>query len=98
MQPVDTARCSDRTLILIGRCSVTRLLIAQPNYRVCSSCPAVSLIPTSSAEPPIPVAEDGSDTDYLRVAGKAESGGMAEQMLEAAVVCLLCGGRWVRVY
>jgi hypothetical protein len=58
----------------------------------------VSLIPTSSAEPPIPVAEDGTDTDYLRVAGKAESGGMTEQMLEAAVVCLLCGGRWVRVY
>lgn len=94
-------------LIGIGRCSVTRLLITHPKYRVCSICPAISLLPPSIVSLPIAVDESGRDTDHTRFekkmtgkgrGGKTEAGiGLAEELLEAAVVCLRCGGRWVRV-
>ncbi len=58
------------------RCSVTRLLITTPEYRICTVCPAVSRVPASW--------------------GGQESQGIAQMALDAAVACVMCGGRWAR--
>lgn len=99
----------ESVLTYSGRCSVTRLLITNPDYRVCSCCPAVSLMPPSCTSPPIPVNETGQDLDYTRSAsrlvdpavpanGDSPRLGLVNMLLEEAVVCLHCGGRWVRVF
>lgn len=88
-----------------GRCSVTGYLLLTANYRVCSVCPAASLMPARYAGAPISVAADGKTRDDARLARPAltadrearkEEGWVVEEALEAAVVCLLCAGRWVR--
>jgi general transcription factor 3C protein 4 len=68
-------------------------------YRVCTTCPAVSLIPERHLTPPIPVSPDGADRDWERFADPAvahEGDKLVQEALEAAVACVMCGGRWMR--
>ncbi|KAK4686225.1 general transcription factor 3C polypeptide 4, partial [Tremellales sp. Uapishka_1] len=81
-----------------SRCSITRSLITTSNYRVCTTCPCISLIPRKYGRLPIAVTEEGVEGDYKRFELKknAETG-VLETVLEAAKVCVMCGGRWMRV-
>lgn len=87
-------------LMPLGRCSITQLLITTPTYRVCTTCPVVSLIPQRHLTPPIPVSSDGADRDWERFGDSAvvvhEGETLVQQALEAAVACVMCGGRWMR--
>ncbi|WVQ99399.1 hypothetical protein IAU59_006532 [Kwoniella sp. CBS 9459] len=49
-----------------ARCTITHLLITHPHYRVCSTCPAVSLLPRKISQPPIVVDNQGVDHDFQR--------------------------------
>ncbi|KAK8864379.1 hypothetical protein IAR55_001627 [Kwoniella newhampshirensis] len=86
-----------------SRCSITRLLITHPHYRVCSVCPAISLLPRRHVATPIPVDREGRDHDWQRFSGSEQSEGDAiredwivQMALESAVACVICGGRWMR--
>ncbi|BEI87844.1 uncharacterized protein CcaverHIS019_0105620 [Cutaneotrichosporon cavernicola] len=63
------------------RCSVTRLLITTPEYRICTVCPAVSRVPSSWGR-----------QEKESVASLS----LAQTALDAAVACVMCGGRWAR--
>ncbi|WWC94150.1 hypothetical protein V866_000989 [Kwoniella sp. B9012] len=82
------------------RCSITHLLITHPHYRVCSTCPAISLLPKRHLSIPIPVDEQGKDHDYQRFipspSTAVEEDSLIQIALEAAIACLNCGGRWQR--
>ncbi|WVW83875.1 hypothetical protein I302_105897 [Kwoniella bestiolae CBS 10118] len=80
------------------RCSTTHLLITHPHYRVCSTCPAISLLPKRHLSTPIPVDDQGRDHDYQRFipSQRAEEDSLIQVALEAAIACLNCGGRWQR--
>ncbi|WVR07016.1 hypothetical protein IAU60_004055 [Kwoniella sp. DSM 27419] len=83
-----------------SRCSITRLLITHPHYRVCSTCPSISLLPRRHRRGPIEVDHEGLDHDYTRFQRdehRPDSDDWVVQgMLEAAVSCIVCGGRWQR--
>ena len=82
-----------------ARCSITHFLITDPTYRVCTTCPSVSLLPTRHRTPPIPVTDDGEDRDWKRFAteiSRDQGDWMVQTALEAAVGCVMCGGRWMR--
>ncbi|KAL1405531.1 hypothetical protein Q8F55_009169 [Vanrija albida] len=73
------------------RCSVTHFPITTPEYRLCPVCPAVSLIPRSQTG-------GGGEAAVANGAGAgpgADAGDAVVQLaLEAAVHCVMCGGRW----
>lgn len=66
---------------IADRCSVTHLLITTPDYRVCTVCPRICLLPRSVSKVPGP--PDGGDE-------------LVQIVLEAARACPSCGGRWSR--
>lgn len=74
---------------------MTNILITTSTYRVCNTCPGISLFPRRQLAVPIPVSSHGDSLDWQRFKG-SRSGEMVEQLLEAATVCVMCGGRWVR--
>ena len=84
----------------VARCSITHSVITTSTYRVCSTCPAIALFPTRYVAVPVPVTDEGDDRDHQRfdrVAGEGDGAGrLVDEALEAAVVCVMCGGRWVR--
>ena len=80
---------------------MTRFLVTEAAYRICTSCPAVALLPTRLRRPHVAVDKSGRDTDWQRfekATGASEASGdeMVQEALEAAVVCVRCGGRWAR--
>ena len=75
---------------------MTNLLITTSSYRVCNTCPAISLFPAKFASQLLPVTLQGETIDWQRFVGTEENREMVETLLEAAIVCVLCGGRWVR--
>ncbi|WRT66351.1 uncharacterized protein IL334_003306 [Kwoniella shivajii] len=80
-----------------SRCSITHLLITHPHYRVCSTCPAISLLPQRHLQTPISVDREGKDQDWARfvpIEGGEDS--LIQVALEAAIGCPSCGGRWQR--
>ncbi|WWC89352.1 uncharacterized protein L201_004274 [Kwoniella dendrophila CBS 6074] len=84
-----------------SRCSITHLLVTHPHYRVCSTCPAISLLPKKHLSVPIVVDDQGKDHDYRRFQVNPEHSEENEDKLiqvalESAVCCLNCGGRWQR--
>ncbi|RXK38303.1 hypothetical protein M231_04476 [Tremella mesenterica] len=81
------------------RCSVTRFLITQPNYRICLSCPAIALLPDRLIRTPIAIDERGKERDWKRFRtpiDRTRGDWLVQEVLEAAVVCVRCGGRWAR--
>ncbi|WVF71458.1 hypothetical protein IAT40_006262 [Kwoniella sp. CBS 6097] len=93
-----------------ARCSITHLLITHPHYRVCSTCPAISLLPRKILQPPIAVDSQGVDHDHQRfepqphissTSNSSRGSGEGEDIivqkaLEGATCCITCGGRWQR--
>jgi len=66
---------------------------------VCYTCPAVSLLPTRHRIQPIQVTVEGEDRDWERFApeiSRDQVDWMVQNLLEAAVGCIKCGGRWMR--
>jgi len=82
-----------------ARCSLTQILITNPSYRLCSTCSAVALLPSRHLRPPRTVADNRVETESSRFAQLIDPGRgdwMAQTVLEAAVCCPICGGRWMR--
>jgi hypothetical protein len=80
-----------------ARCSLTQILITFPTYRICTTCPAVSLLPLPYKTTPIPVSPDGKAQDQTRFDDEHSSKyDMVERVLRCAQVCAMCGGRWMR--
>lgn len=82
---------------VIARCSITGSLITTPEYRTCTTCPAISLLPSRIRSPQIAVDEEGLDKDHERFKRPIPKGQeIVQQVLESCQSCILCGGRWIR--
>lgn len=81
----------------VARCSITGVLITDPAYRTCTTCPAISLMPSKISGPPIAVEDSGLDKDHERFARPAKMGEeLVQHVLDSCPSCIICGGRWIR--